>query len=120
MSRESRARCCLQLDAVYCAAAGLLALGLAAPLGGLFGIPRALVTASGVVTILWAVALALLARREQWRSPLALVGGANALAASGIAVAAFVVAGTGARALLVAVAFEVAAFAAIQVGLLRD
>jgi hypothetical protein len=108
------------LDAVYCGAAGVLAVVLAAPLGKLFEIPTAVLWVAGVATVGWALLLAVLARREQWWSPLLLVGAANTLAAAAIAVSALVVAAPGARLLLVAVAVEVAGFAAVQFGLLRD
>jgi hypothetical protein len=79
-----RARRSLLLDSAYCAAAGILALALAAPFGRLFHVPTALPAAIGAATIVWAGALAYLAP------------------------------GTGARLLLAAVAAEVAAFAAVQ------
>jgi hypothetical protein len=120
MSRELRARRWLRLDAVYCAAAGLLALVLARPLGDLFDVPAVAVAALGVATLVWASLLALLARRDEWRAPVVVVGMANALVAAVVAASAVVAAATVARLLLVAVALEVGAFAAVQLRLLQD
>jgi len=110
-----RARRSLLLDSAYCAAAGILALALAAPFGRLFHVPAAVPAAIGAATIVWAAALALLARREGWRSTTAVVAAANAAAALGVGALAYLAPGTGgARFLLAAVAAEVAAFAAVQ------
>jgi hypothetical protein len=119
MSRGLRARWWLRLDAAYCAGAGLLALGLARPLAELFDVPAAAVAALGAATLGWASLLALLARREAWRAPLLVVGVANALAAAAVAAAAVAAPATAARLLLVAVALEVGAFAAVQLRLLQ-
>jgi hypothetical protein len=117
MSRELRARRWLRLDAAYCAAAGLLALVLARELAGLFDVPAVAVAALGAATLVWASLLALLARRDEWRAPVLVVGVANALAAAGVAASAIAAPATAARLLLVAVALEVAAFAAVQLRL---
>ena len=114
MSHGRRARRSLLLDSAYCAVAGILALALAPPFGRLFHVPTAVPAAIGAVTIVWAAALAVLARREGWRSTTAVVAAANAAAALGVGALAYVAPGTGARLLLAAVAAEVAAFAVAQ------
>ena len=114
MSDGRHARRTLLLDAAYCAAAGILALALAAPFGRLFHVPAALRAVIGAVTIVWAALLAVVARREGWRLPTAMVAAANAVAALGVGALAYLAPGTGARALLPAVAAEVAGFAALQ------
>ena len=119
MSHEQSARRWLRLDAVYCTGAGVLAVGLAAPLGHLFHVPRGLVAGIGAATLVWALLVGVLARREEWRSPLRLVGAANVVAAAGVVALAAVAPAAAARLLLAAVAVEVAAFAAVQLRLLR-
>jgi len=114
MSDGRRARRSLLLDSAYCAGAGILALALAAPFGRLFHVPPAVPAAIGAATIVWAGALAVLARREGWRSTTAVVAAANATAALGVGALAYLAPGTPARLLLAAVAAEVAAFAAVQ------
>lgn len=109
MSDELSARRWLAADAAYCASAGLLVLLLARPLAGLFGVPYELTLALGGATLTWALALALLRRVPRWRGVLAVVAAANSGAAIALAGAA----------LLLAVALEVAAFAFVQIRLLR-
>jgi hypothetical protein len=118
VSGELRARRWLRLDALYCAVAGALALVLSAPLARLFHLPVALPAGIGAATLVWAVLLMRFARGETWRHPLAAVATANVVASAGLAVlAAFAPAAAG-RLLLIAVAAEVAAFAAVQMRLL--
>jgi hypothetical protein len=109
----------LRLDAIYCAGAGLIALALFAPLARLLETPRAIPLAAGTATLVWAAVLLRLARRAEWRAPVATVAAANAGAALAIAVLAVFAPGAAARVLLTAVAVEVAAFAAGQVVALR-
>jgi len=119
MSSELLARRLLRLDAFYCAGAGLIALAASVPLAGLFDVPTAAVAGVGAGTVAWAWVLAGLARRRDWRQPLAAVTAANVGAAAVVAALAAVAPALAARLLLAAVAVEVAAFAAIQLRTLR-
>jgi predicted permease len=116
---ELVARRWLRLDAFYCALAGVLALALCVPLARLFEIPFALVAGIGIATTFWAWVLTRLARRERWRQPLQLVAATNAAASAGVAVLAALTPAAAPRLLLIAVAVEVAAFAAVQLRVLR-
>jgi hypothetical protein len=117
---ELVARRWLRLDALYCAAAGVLVLSLCVPLARLFDIPLALMAGIGVATTFWAWLLLRFAQREHWRRPLELVAAANAAASAGAAVLAARTPAAAPRLLLVAVAIEVAAFAAVQIRVLRS
>jgi hypothetical protein len=120
VSRQSRARRWLRLDAGYCGAGGVLAVVLASPLSRLFHVPAALIVTIGVSAVIWACVLVVLARRGRWRRPLTAVSRANAAASAAMAALAAFAPEPAARALLAAVAVEVAAFAAIQLRLLRE
>ena len=109
----------LRLDAAYCAAAGVIAVAVASPLGRLFHLPRLAVVAIGVAALVWAWLLARLARRDELRQPVAVVAAANAAASAALLVLSAIAAGIGARLLLAAVAAEVAAFAASQTVIVR-
>jgi predicted permease len=109
----------LRLDAFYCAAAGAIALSLSGPLARLFDVPLAIVAAVGVATVFWAWLLMRLARRQNWRQPLRLVAAANAIASIGVGVLAALAPAAAARLLLIVVAAEVAAFATVQLRMLR-
>ena len=111
---ERAARRWLRLDAAYCAGAGLAALVLAAPLGRLFHAPATVLMVLGLLTLLWAAALAVMSRAVTPRRPLALVAAANVAASAAVAVLALVAPALAARLLLAAVAVEVAAIAAVQ------
>src|SRR4051794_6369876 len=114
MSVEALGRRLLRLDAAYCAAAGLIALVLAAPLARLFHVPLLLIAAIGSATVVWALVVRRLASSDRWRAPLARVAAANAVAAAGLVALAALSPELGARLLLAAVAVEVAAFAGGQ------
>ena len=116
---ESRARRWLRLDALYCAGAGMLAMSLAGPLGRLLHVVPALLVAVGAAAVCWAWLLMRLARRPAVRQPLQLVAAANAAASVGVAVLAAVAPAAAGQLLLAAVAVEVAAFAAVQLRVLR-
>jgi hypothetical protein len=113
-----RARRWLQLDAVYCGGAALIALALAEPLGRFFHVSTFLLLAIGAVTACWALVLVGLARTSDLRQPLRLVAVINAGAAIAVGVLAAVEPARAARLLLIAVAIEVAAFAVAQIRLL--
>jgi hypothetical protein len=119
MSAELNARRWLRYDAVYCGGAGLVAVLLAVPLSRLFHVPAALIVALGAATAVWAWLLARIGQRDDWRRQVRFVGTANAFASAGVVALAVVAPGTAARVLLGAVAAEVAAFAAVQLRLLR-
>ena len=119
MSGELLGRRLLRLDAVYCAAAGLIAVAFVAPVAGLLQVPRAALALAGAAAVVWALVLVGLARSRAWRASVAVVAAANGLAAAGLAALAFVSPATAALVLLAAVAAEVAAFAVGQVVALR-
>jgi O-antigen/teichoic acid export membrane protein len=116
---ESVARRWLRFDAVYCGAAGVITLALCVPFTRWFEIPLALTAGIGAAVLAWAWLLTRLARRPDWRQPLRLVAGANAVASVGVAGLATLAPDVPARLLLIAVAAEVAAFAAVQLRTLR-
>ena len=119
MTTERRARRWLQLDALYCVVAGVLTLTLAAPLGRLFHVAPELAAGAGAAAVVWGVLLARFATRLTWRVPLALVATANAAASAALVGLAIVAPGPAAHIVLAAVALEVAAFASIQLRILR-
>ena len=119
MPSELLARRLLRFDAFYCAAAGAIALAACLPLARLFHVPAAAIAGVGTVTVVWAWLLARLARRRDWRQPLAVVTGANAGASAAVAALAAVERALAGRLLLAAVAVEVAAFTAVQLRTLR-
>ena len=119
MSGERLGRRLLRLDAVYCFAAGVIALVLSVPLGRLLDIPAGVPAAVGLATIVWALLLGRLAIRPDWRGAVARVAAANVVGAAAIGALAVVAPATAGRLLLAAVAVEVAAFAAGQIAVLR-
>ena len=119
MTGETLGRRLLMLDAAYCAVAGLIAVAAVAPLAELLAAPRALLVVAGIGAVAWAFLLHRLARRTDWRAPVAVVAAANLLAAGAIAALAFATPELAGRLLLAAVAVEVAAFAAGQLAALR-
>lgn len=120
MRTELAARRWLAADALYCAGAGLMVLALARPLASLYGVPYGLALGLGGATVVWAAALAILRRANRWRSVLVVVAAANSGAAVALAMSAVLAIGFLGRGLLLAVALEVAAFAVMQVRLLRS
>jgi hypothetical protein len=109
-----RARRWLRLDALYCAGAGLIVLALCIPLGRPFHVPTPLPAALGAGALAWALLLARLAARPNWRRATSLVAGANVAGSLGLLALAVAAPTTVARLLLLAVAAEVAAFAVVQ------
>ena len=92
----------------------MIALALLGPLSRLLRVPEAALAAVGALTLAWAYVVVRLARRVDWRRPVAAVAAANVGAAGAIAAVAAISPTLGARLLLGAVAVEVAAFAAAQ------
>ena len=119
MSGEVLGRRLLRLDAAYCAVAGLLAVVLFAPLADLFDAPRLVPAAAGAATVAWAVVLHRLARRSDWRQPVAAVAAANTVGAGGLAVLALIASTIAGAVLLALVAVEVALFAVGQLAALK-
>ena len=119
MTGEALGRRLLLLDACYCGAAGMLAIGFVVPLARLLQVPRLALAVAGAATIVWAILLRRLAGRLDWRLPVAAVAAANGVAAGGLAGLALVSPAAAAKVLLAAVAVEVAAFAVGQVVALR-
>lgn len=115
---ERLGRTLLRLDAAYCAAGGLLALVFLGPLARVLDLPAAALAVAGVLAVAWAYLLVRLASAAGWRAPVALVAVANVGAAAAIAALAVTAPEVGARILLVAVALEITAFAAAQLGAL--
>lgn len=114
MSDETLARRLLRLDAIYCAAAGVIAIVGFGPLASLLAIPRAIPFGAGAATLVWALLLFRLAERGAWRASVTAVAAANAVAAAGLVALAALAPGVAATLLLAAVATEVAAFAGAQ------
>jgi hypothetical protein len=119
MTGETLGRRLLQLDAAYCAAAGLIAIVAFAPLADLLAAPEALLVGAGVATLVWALIVHRLARLADWRAPVAAVAAANLAGAGAIAALALGTPRLAGQLLLAAVAVEVAAFAGTQFVALR-
>jgi hypothetical protein len=111
--RERFGRRSLQGDALYCAALGATLLVLCRPVGRRVAVAPAVVGLGGAATLLWAYGLAALSRRRLV-VPLAVVGTANAIAATTLVAAATRQPRPTGRRLLTATGAEVAAFAATQ------
>jgi hypothetical protein len=116
---ETVGRRLLRLDAAYCGIAGVVAIVAFAPLAEVLAAPEALLLGAGVAAIAWALVLRHLARRVDWRTPVAAVAAANIGAAAAIAALAFATPRLAGQLLLGAVAIEVAAFAVGQLRTLR-
>jgi hypothetical protein len=119
MAGETLGRRLLTLDAVYCAAAGVIAIVAFVPLAELLEAPEPLLVAAGGATIVWALLVRRLARVAAWQRPVAAVAAANVLGAAALGALAFVTPRLAGQLLLAAVAIEVAAFAAGQLVALR-
>jgi multisubunit Na+/H+ antiporter MnhF subunit len=119
VTREQLGRRLLRFDALYCAGAGAITVALCAPFARLFHIPVAVPAAAGAATLVWALALARLARGDSWRGAVAGVAGANVVAAAALAVLAVVAPVLAGQLLLAAVALEVGGFGAGQFLALR-
>ena len=118
-ARAHSARRWLRLDAGYCALAGVLTIVLAAPLSHLFHAPSDVVAGLGVATLVWALLLVVVSRAERLERSVALVAGANGVVSAGLAALAAIAPALAARLLLLAVAIEVGAFAAVQARVAR-
>jgi hypothetical protein len=93
---------------------GVIVLALCVPLGRLFHVPPLAAATLGAGTLGWAVLLARLAARRDWRRSTRLVVVANVAGSLGLLALAVAAPTTVARLLLLAVAAEVAAFAVAQ------
>jgi hypothetical protein len=112
--KRLRARRWLRLDALYCAGAGAIVLALCVPLGRLFHVAPALAASLGAGALVWAVLIARLSGRHDWRLSTRLVAGANVAGSLGLLALAVTAPTALARLLLLAVAAEVATFAVAQ------
>lgn len=112
----------LQIDALLSGGCGLLLAGAAGPLGGLLGLPAALLFWAGLALLPWAAALLWIARPERpARGAVAAVIALNLL--WGLGCLALLMAGWGAllgQAFLLAQAAFVGCFAALQARGLRQ
>jgi hypothetical protein len=106
-------------DAWYCALAALSILLFAGPLAAALGVPTIVIVLAAVATAGWSVALRLVARQGGLRPWLARILVANVLAAGLIAALAVNRSPDAFSLLLLAVAAEVGAFAAVQAVALR-
>jgi ABC-type cobalamin transport system permease subunit len=114
MSGERLARIALALDAMYCAALGLVAIVLRARLGGLLRLPGALVFTAGAAAAGWAYLVLGQTVRIDWRAGIKQVLVANAVASVLLAVAAACHPARGARLLLAFLSLDVMSFAVLQ------
>ncbi len=109
----------LRLDAIYCTLLGAaVALG-AAPIAAVIALPQPLIAAAGVAVMLWAGLVLWMLVKIRMRSALRTVMGVNILAAVLIAVCAVAAGTLLAVVAVLAVAVDVAIFAASQALALR-
>lgn len=114
MSGERLARVTLALDAVYCAAMGLLAIAFRARIGQLVGLPGLLVGALGAAVIGWAYVVIGQTARIDWRRGIKQTVTANTVAAALLALGAALHPGRGASALMAFVSLDVISLAVAQ------
>ena len=116
---ERLARRSLRADALYCAVAGMSAIGARRRLAEVLGVPRPAVAGAGAATLVWAGVVAALARAAHWRRATTTVAAANTVASAALGAGALAHDRRGARVLLGALSCEVAAFGVSQVAALR-
>ena len=95
-------------------------MALAEPLARLFHVPAEVAVALGAAAVVWGLALARFATSARWHASLRLVATANAAASATLMGLAIVAPSMVANLVLAAVAVEVAAFASIQLRILRQ
>lgn len=111
---ERLGRWSLRIDAVYCASLGAAVAFLAPVLAGPLGIPGEGIRAAGAAVVVWAGVVAALLTRLDLSAALRVVMAANIVAALAVA-AVSTIAGTALAVISVlAVAVDVALFAASQ------
>ena len=103
----------LELDALYCAGAGALLIGLRRPVGRWLGIRPGFARVGGAATLAWAAWLAGVSRRRDPR-PLVIVGTVNAVAAAALIGAGVRHPRAAGRFMLLGAGVEVATFAIAQ------
>lgn len=109
----------LRLDAIYCTLLGAaVALG-AAPIAAVIALPQPLIAVAGIAVMLWAGLVLWMLVKIRMRSALRTVMGVNILAAVLIAVCAVAAGTLLAVVAVLAVAVDVAIFAASQALALR-
>ncbi|MBL3700341.1 hypothetical protein [Leucobacter luti] len=109
----------LRLDAIYCALLGAAVAVGAAPLSTVIALPHAVITSAGIVVVIWSGLVLWMLMKLRIRAALLTVLGVNILATALVAVSA-TAAGTFLAAIAVlAIAVDIAIFAASQVLALR-
>ncbi len=111
---ERLGRRSLELDAVYCAGAGVITVLARRRVGEIIGVAPSLVGTAGVATLVWAGGVAAASRRRRWRGPVAAIAVANVVASTALAAGAVHEERGSGRVLLAVVSAQVASFAAVQ------
>ena len=114
MDAEALARRSLQADGAFCVTAGTAVLVARRTAARGLRLPVPIVVAAGGLTSLWGGGLFLASGRADWRTPTAVVAGANAVAADGLALLALVRGRGGPRTGTMLLAGAVGAFALVQ------
>jgi len=114
MDAEALARRSLQADAVFCVAAGTVALVARKTAGKGLRLPVPVVVGAGGASSLWGAGLFLASTQEDWRTPTAVVAGSNVVAADGLALLALARGRGAARTATMLLAGTVGAFSLVQ------
>lgn len=109
----------LRLDAIYCTILGVGIAVSASSIADVISLPEPLIAVVGIIVALWAGLVLFLLARLQLRMALRLVLGVNILAALLIAVSAATAGTMLAVVAVLAIAIDVALFAASQIVALR-
>ncbi len=110
----------LRLDAVYCAVLGIAVLITAPALAPAVALPAIVIGGVGMAVVLWAAVVLWMLVRLHLRSALRLVMAANMIAAIGVATVSSVAATTFVAIAVLAIAVDIALFAASQAVALRS
>lgn len=114
-TRETLARQSLRWDAGYCMTMGAALAVFFAPIATAVEAPKPLIAIGGVATVVWGGLIARMSLGSPWRRITTLVAAVNLAATAALAVVAVVTdIQPVARVLLLGVALQVFAFAAIQ------
>ena len=109
----------LRLDAAYCLILGILVAATAPQIATVVALPVPLLVATGLIVVVWSGLVLWMVFRMRLRLALGLVLGVNVVAASLIAAAALTASGTFVGIAVLAVALDVALFAASQMVAIR-
>jgi hypothetical protein len=115
MANEDLGRKALGADAAYCGAIGAVCIAASRPLAKWTGLPVPAVAGIGAGAAAWSGFVARSASQRNWQSGIRVVAAANVVAAGGLALAAKRRSRLGMRLALAGTAFEVGAFAAVQI-----